>query len=165
MQLSINDQSDRKYDVIFLAPAVTFTLFAEVIIQRSAKISNLRMFAMADKNERKDDLVNAVPWLYPSSLLYLVSGVCERDANGNSVVDQALVGMHRFYSVDYKVPTVRASEINTVRQYFAQAPNSIFWSVTTSQTAGQLTESVDHGFFDNDPKTIESIRHLIEHGY
>lgn len=66
-----------------------------------------RMYSMNDKFESKDTLVRNVPvlgdltWFYPRSLLYLISGILEKDADGD-VVDAAIAGLQRVYLPAYR---------------------------------------------------------------
>src|SRR5206468_2726979 len=56
------------------------------------RVSSLRVFGMGDDLERKDAIAGVI---YPSSLLYFVSGVLEDES------DKPLAGMARFYQGDY----------------------------------------------------------------
>ena len=64
-------------NVIFTAPAINYDLFKEKVAANSDRIGNFRIFTMSDSYERLDPLVKLAPFLYPHSLLYLVSGVFE----------------------------------------------------------------------------------------
>lgn len=83
------------FDLIFSVPACTFKLFGEALDVASEKINSFYMFALSDKNE----LVAGWPLPYPGTILYFVSGICEKDNNLNH--DQLILGMQRFYQPDF----------------------------------------------------------------
>jgi len=69
-------------DVFFLAPAVRCSLFSEVVKEIGSGIRDFRMFTMKDEYERKDPVLGAnLSFIYPSSLLYCVSGMFEEQAD------------------------------------------------------------------------------------
>ncbi len=80
-----------RQDIVYLAPAITHDMFAETLATCGACIGNFRMFAMSDALEQDDqvwgqdeDLPDGHDWrryIYPSSLLYLVSGILESRQN------------------------------------------------------------------------------------
>jgi len=76
--------------VILVAPAANFGTFRAGIVTHAKRIKALRLFAMSDAHERQDPLVKLAPVAYPHSLLYLVSGLLERDGP-----DTPLVGLVR----------------------------------------------------------------------
>ncbi len=86
-----------KLQVVFLAPAATTAAFADALGKRPdwlgrARIGRFRMFTMTDAAEQADRLVGAI---YPRSLLFLVSGLLERDAKSKSAL-LPLVGLSRY---------------------------------------------------------------------
>jgi hypothetical protein len=76
-------------NVIFLAPACDFDLFVNSIVRHEAQINTFRLFTMDDERERADTLVPLLPFIYPHSILYLVSGLLEQ------VPDRPLLGLAR----------------------------------------------------------------------
>jgi len=74
---------------VFLAPAATSDLFFNEIVSRPERFERFRMFTMQDDYESKDILV---PYVYPRSLLYLVSGIMEEKP------DSPICGMQKFLS-------------------------------------------------------------------
>ena len=102
---------DLKHDVVFLAPAINYAEFADLLAAQKARIGNFRMFAMQDALERDDQLWGGdeeVPdgkdwrrFIYPSSLLYLVSGILESAVMPDGTIvdepDMPIVGMARFF--------------------------------------------------------------------
>ncbi|MBL8399089.1 MAG: hypothetical protein JNL84_13260 [Candidatus Accumulibacter sp.] len=171
-----------KHDVIYLAPAITYQLFAKTLREHGDRIGHFRMFAMQDSVERDDqvwgsdqDLDGAKDWrryIYPSSLLYLVSGILESelDANGQprDQADVPLLGMQRYYST----PTTYAQSIDPAfacvdeaRNWLAARTNALVWSVASGQTDGLNCAGVDHGAFDSDAMTLASLQHIVCKGF
>ncbi len=151
--------------VVFLAPACNFSLLQSVIEQHRATFRHFRMFTMRDEREKKDRLV---PGLYPRSLLYFLSGVVEREANGNGAFDLPLVGMERFYS---KVQVYDQGEVVAARAFLAESQRHAVWSVTANAGAGLNSNSTSHvAFDDTDPNnpaahtTMISVQHMIRNG-
>ncbi len=150
------------FDVVFLAPACTFQLLAETLAQVKHRIGNLRVFAMKDELESRDQLIRLekVPQvapilraLYPRSLLYFVSGVTEDEA------DMPLVGMQRYYGPRYGSGVVRE-----VVDYLGGVRNCSVWSIA-GEKKGMFCRAEHHGDFDSDPHTLESIAQIVAAGY
>lgn len=164
--------ADFKQDVVFLAPAITYELFADTLAKHADRIGQFRMFAMHDALERDDqvwggdeDLADSQDWrrfIYPSSLLYLVSGILERTA------DEALLGMERFFTDAQTYGAVAdpaLASVDTVRAWLTDKPNALVWSMADSAGPGLRSTSIDHGAFDNDTVTRESLRHIVSSGF
>lgn len=143
-----------KFDVVFLAPASTCQLMAKTIDNDANRINDIRMFTMTDANEKADQLV---PVLYPHSLLYFVSGVVEKET------DMPIVGMQRFFN-DGHFPDSRFAMVGKTRDYLSASPKRISWSEHTNGPPGRDTRALSHGDFDNDPTTLDSLTHIIQHG-
>jgi hypothetical protein len=146
--------------VIFLAPACTFKAFSQYVQapyfgQPGGLYESIRVFAMTDEAERKDALV---PFVYPRSLLYFVSGVLEAGADGGSAPDVPLVGMQRYYT---DAATYTEADIGAVRAFVAAAGDRSVWSPCSSG-AGLSSQSRHHGDFDDDTATRESVAYLIK---
>lgn len=169
-----------KQDVIFLAPAISFDLWARTLRAHGQRIGGFRLFAMHDALERDDqvwggdpDLDGGKDWrryVYPSSLLYLVSGILEsrRGADGqeHDEADVPLVGMERFFTgaaVYNEAAGFR--EVDEVRAWLATRNGGAVWSRAEQQGDGLNCTSIDHGAFDDDPATLASLRHLVTHGF
>ena len=121
------------------------------------------MFAMKDQLERDDTLVGNLAFIYPSSLLYLVSGICERE-DGKSVADQSILGMHRYYLSSYRIPRKRKEAIEAIKKYLDEGENRVIWS-ETCQGKGLNSLAVDHGDFDTEPETLKSVSHILGNGF
>ncbi|NEX13139.1 MAG: hypothetical protein C1941_00275 [Prosthecochloris sp.] len=147
---------DQHFEIIFLAPAATFAKITGSIERHKHRIDSFRMFTMQDKLEKADRLV---PFLYPHSLLYFISGVLE---NG---YDVPVIGMQRFFNRRL-FPDRRFPELTVARNFINSTPGGVVWSVTKSDSlAGMKSASLKHGDFDNDKKTLKSIEHLLKKGF
>lgn len=144
---------DFTFNVIFLAPAVDFELFAHTLNTCGNRIGFFRMFTMTDEYEKQDRVISSLP-IYPHSLLYLVSGVLEDEA------DKPIVGMERFFDKTL-FPGNKFSAIGQVRGYFSTPnTNRVVWSVTNGNP-GLASTAQSHGSFDSDETTLNSLKHII----
>lgn len=159
-----------QFEVAFLAAACTFELLAKTIDDHGDRIAQIRSFAMSDEREKADYLLpdawlNQHPWakpakkIYPHSLLYLVSGIFEKDT------DMPLVGMQRFHSGKgpFDPEKKKNKSIKIVRE-FLTTDGRTCWAIE-NQYDGRRTEAGDHGEFDEDSLTRESLKHIIERGW
>jgi hypothetical protein len=145
---------DLKFDVVLLAPACTFRLLDDTLTLAPDRIATFRSLAMSDDLEQKDRMLGN---LYPRSLLYFVSGVLEDAA------DEPLLGMQRFHT---RVSPFTADEfpgIKRVLDAFESHQNAWIWSMS-SAGAGLDCSSVSHGGFESEKSTLESVKHIIQHG-
>lgn len=155
--------ADARFDVVFLAGACGFDAFARTVRDHGDRIANFRSFGMSDKLERADYLVPksfadkfpALRKIYPHSLLYFVTGVCEDE------VDKPLVGMERYHSgrSPYAGPDLVAAG-----RYLGELESRRRWSAV-DLADGLRTGATDHGDFDEDPLTRRSLQHLIRAGF
>ena len=143
------------FNVVFLAPAVTFDLAHQAISNHAAQCAGLRIFTMTDANERNDVLV---PVLYPHSLLYFVSGVVEFEP------DAPILGMARYFDTR-AFPDADFSTVGAMRTYLDQGDERVIWSVTRGAPAGRNAAAIKHGDFDNEDETIASVQHIIANGF
>lgn len=150
-----------KFDVVLLAPAVDFELFNQAI--QTNRIANCRCFGLSDQLEAKDALLapfsSALKYVYPKSLLYLVSGLLETE------VDRPLVGMQRYYpGKQYEGRLFQA--IAAVKKFFAAGPNRLIWSPAKGVGPGLNTESTRHmDFNQTDAVTLASVQHILKSGF
>ena len=147
-----------KTDLIFLAPAVRTSKFAKVLEHAQDRIAHFRMFAMADELERADCLLGSgFGFIYPSSLLYLVSGLFEQ-VEADGLVDAPLMGMQRFLSHDnvWLQDEKEGPLLKCVQAFLSNGPNRTVFSKTTGGH-GLNCGSTSHGAFDFDPATLESV--------
>lgn len=160
-----------RFDVLFLAPAITYERFARCLADNSGRIDTFRTFAMRDELERDDqvwgqdsDLGDAGDlrrFIYPSSLLYLVSGILETDLDehGETVdsPDKPLLGMERYFSMRRVYDGAGFPEVRQARDWLAGQPERLVWSVARDRPEGFNSASIDHGAFDNDEETLDSV--------
>jgi len=145
-----------QFDVIFEAPAATHHLLAATIAEHGSRIRNFRQFGMEDEREASDQLV---PIIYPSSLLYFVSGLLENEP------DEPLVGMARYLDRkeiynDDDFPSIEACKV-----FYDRYPNSLIWSPSMAGD-GLNSDGERHGDFDDqDDLTKQSVAHILQHGY
>ncbi len=144
--------ADAKFDVIFLAAACKFSLFANTLENHQDRIRSIRNFGMKDAVEQADKLV---PVLYTASLLYLVSGLLEKNEDGDLIVDAPIVGMQRYY--EDRKPYNNDSAVQKGKAFL---DNKNVWSVVTG-TDGWESESKKHVDFDDDPLTRKSVGEII----
>lgn len=118
-------QKIRVRNIFFMAPAIAMSDFASVFMNGSTQCENLRIFNLSDDAERRDELINLpmLEHLYPSSLLYFVSGVLENESSA----DTPLLGMERYFSGERPYQHGICAE---VRQFFDEN-HSIEYHVAT----------------------------------
>lgn len=151
-----------RFDIVFLAPAVTHEMFAAALQKHAARIGAFRMYAMKDALECDDALV---PLLYTRSLLYFVSGVLEGRKQGDGWtedIDSPLVGMQRYLDGGFAggdLPAVAA-----IRNFLAADPKRTVWSEIAG-AGGLSSASKKHGDFDNDEATITSLVFAVGQGF
>jgi len=149
---------DAKFDVIFLAAAVTVDLFQRTLFTHASRIANFRSFALKDSLEREDKLI---PFIYPRSLLYFMSGVCEQeDRDANDIGDVPLVGMQRYYT---NVRVYQDDDVKAVRSFLQQRKRGV-WSVAASDV-GLTSNATTHVGLDDNTLTLASIKHIIMNGF
>lgn len=146
--------------VCLLAPACTTERFAAMLDSAEKLIGRFRMFTMTDEAEQADRLVGAV---YPRSLLYLVSGLLERDREQSSVAP--VLGLARYLGpgLDRLLASDlgRDARLDTVRAFCA-APGRVVPSPTVGAPVdGASSTARDHGAFDGDPAVLASLQSLI----
>ncbi len=144
---------------MFLVPAVDFKLLNSTIQDYKHRILGLRQFGMSNELEHKDALIDNLPGVYPSSLLYFVSGVLEDEA------DRPIVGMQRYYSGKPPYDETQFPEINDCADYFAGSANPVLMWADCNGAAGFNCTSHDHGNFDNDTPTLESVQQIVRAGF
>ncbi len=169
---------DVKVDVVFLAPAISYERFAATLQQHGHRIRRFRMFAMSDALERNDQVWGdditlkakngEKDWrrfIYPSSLLYLVSGILESktlpDGSVQDEADMPIVGMQRYFSSSDVYDETGFPEVAWVRKWLQQHPGSTVWSNTETLSDGLNCKCNDHGAFDNEPETLASLSWLL----
>lgn len=137
--------------LFLLAPAVRQSLFVEAIGKAQGMLESCEMFTMTDEYERKDPVLGEdYGFIYPSSLLYCVSGMFEE--NGvEAYPDAPILGMMRFGQTGFLNPDEQAAA-TAIQQFFTRPGNGI----VTSPTEG-VTQALCHGCFDDEPTTLKSL--------
>jgi hypothetical protein len=146
--------ADFKADVIFLAPACTFAVFADAIRNAGSRIDGLRIFGMGNAIELKDAIAGVV---YPASLLYFVSGVLEDDR------DMPLLGMQRYYAPPYEGPGFEELAFVRASGYMMRR-NAMVWS-DLAQGDGISCDMQSHGGWLDAPATRSSVLSILKNGY
>jgi hypothetical protein len=140
----------RVRNLILLAPAAGAEVFEHGIQGNQDRFETFRMFTMEDALECKDHLV---PGVYPRSLLYLISGILDGEA------DAPVVGLRRHTCGDKPYDT---GPFIRVSQFLAAPENRIVLSNTTEgASAGLRTLSTRHGDFDDDEETLASLTAIV----
>jgi hypothetical protein len=144
------DSPTARFDVVFLAPAVSFARVSAMLARHAPHIARFRTFAMRDEVERADRMLGV---LYPHSLLYFVSGILETE------VDMPLVGMQRFFD-EQAFPPGHFPEVEPVRRFVRETSCTV-WSTTGPAAPGWASGAIRHGDFDNDDHTLDSLAALV----
>lgn len=182
---ALRNQNDvsTQFDVILLAPANTDDFFQSRYVQ--SRIRGIRLFEMKDAVEQQDHLLSKdvgpedpsiLGQVYPRSLLYLVSGVCEY-FEGNAGpgphamdgFDMPLLGMDRYFSQQAVFQSADYPSVDAIRKRFPSPPVSHNFARVLSPTDGTAEigfrcTSQKHGNFPGDPFTIESLRFCFKNG-
>lgn len=151
----------RLENLIFLAPAVDFRLFAATLTNARQLVANFRMFALREEEETN---YWEVPVLYKGSLLYMISGLLEKEPGDTetSAFDRPIVGMQRYFS---KESVYRQEEVQVVKKFIQNQQNGAIWSVTLDGPVDCRADTKKHGEFDDTAAeshvTMESVFALL----
>lgn len=153
-------------EVHFLAPAVRATKFAQTLAQASAQIATFRMFTMQDRFERADPVLATILGrgagaIYPSSLLYVISGILE-NRKAAAYPDAPLVGMDRFFkgNTGWLAEPEERNALDDIRAMLAARPDSLVLSIVNGGP-GLSSAAISHGGFTRDRDTLASINHTF----
>ena len=117
--------------------------------------------------------------VYPRSLLYLVSGICEYfegqgggGPHGLDGDDMPILGMDRFFAQTSVFSGADYPSIGEVRTQFAVAPTSavgakyvrVLSPTATTPDDGFRSTARKHGDFPGDPLTVKSVRLCFQQG-
>lgn len=138
-------------NVIFMAPACRTDLFKNTILKNPSIFSSFRCFTMSDEYEKKDRLSYFV---YPRSLLYLISGILEDES------DALILGLQRHTTGNHPYNDDNAIQISD----FLKIEGHTVYAVTDkSALDGFRSGARKHGDFDDDEETtLDSIIHIIK---
>lgn len=142
--------------LVFMAPAARMDLWAATVDRYDDLFEHFRMFSLSNGLETG---YWEVPVLYPASLLYMISGLLEEDANGKSAFDMPITGMQRYYR---RTGVYQQPEVVTARDYLAaNAPLREVWSRDSTSGHGRQSTAERHGAFDKDDETLASLKYII----
>jgi len=141
----------RARNILFLAPGCTMNLFHDQVVTKPERYQAFRMFAMYDLYEKEDHLLGQ---LYTRSLLYFVSGVLEDEA------DKPLTGLERHMSGQAPYAD---KELVAVREFLYEPGQSrlVLSKTKTDAPPGLQSEATQHGIFDDEEKTRNSLKFII----
>ena len=151
-----------RFQVCYLAPACTTQHFAQTLDAAGQLIGRFRMFTMTDGAERADRLAGAV---YPRSLLYLVSGLLERDRGASAVAP--VLGLSRYLAAQ-GLERLLASELaatarlDAVRKYSGETGRVVLSPTALDALEGARSSAISHGAFDDDELVRGSLAQLIQ---
>lgn len=148
--------------LLLLAPAVRMLEFSTAIAASRAAIGRFRIFTMRDELERCDPVLGkGTGVIYPSSLLYVVSGLCE-ESTGSPLPDAAILGMQRFldHEETWLDIATEISAAKSIRAYVSAIPNAVVYAKAFGGP-GLQTDATSHGDFDNNALTLESVRTFL----
>ena len=147
-----------EFDVIFLAPAITYDNVSKLLSLNPMRIRNFRMFSMFDHYESNDQLVTGV---YVRSLLYFISGVLERDR----LEDKPIFGMQRFLEHVPVFDPTGVPNIDVCRRFLESKLHRTVWSVMDGEPAGLNSDATTHGGFATEKVTLVSVVFILTHGF
>jgi hypothetical protein len=177
--------SDYQFDVILMAPANTIDFWAA---NYGKRVKGIRVFGMTDTAECKDLLMSSdtgdspdasiLGRVYPRSLLYLVSGICESFEAQNAAspskmdaYDMPLLGMERFFSNQQVFNSNYASILDarralpTTNEALRDLKSVRVLSPTPSQAGrGLRSGALKHGDFPGDSQTQDSLEFCFVNG-
>lgn len=128
-----------------LAPAVRIDAFEERLapIILGGDVGQAFIYTMDDKRERDDDVVT----IYRKSLLYFVDEACERNNPG-------ILGMEKYLK---KRRAKVGTKTNAVFAPGDAGPGRVDYSNGGKGAGPHVTVATEHGKFDNDPVTMNSV--------
>jgi hypothetical protein len=140
----------RIHNIAFLAPAATSDLFFNELTSREERFDRFRMITMQDDYESKDILV---PYVYPRSLLYLVSGIMEEAA------DAPICGMQKFLSGSAPYDS---SNLVAIRDFLQKNDRLVLSKTLDTAVLGFRSSALKHGGFNQDALTRESVQAFLQ---
>lgn len=129
-------------NLIFLAPAATHALYADLIRprMRDRTVEELTLFRLSEDDEKRD----TVQQIYRKSLLYLVSNSYQKTKHQLEGPSVPLIGMHRFQE-----------EFEPLTEGYKRRA-----TVYVTDEDPETTSST-HGGFDNDLATMNTVLRLV----
>lgn len=128
-----------------------------------AKIERFRLYAMSDDLERSDAVLGkGLAFVYPASLLYLVSGLFEENAD-KGLCDAPILGMQRFVSgkTSWLDDRDEGPSLKLVRKFLGGGTSrTVFAKVTGGDVLN--CDAISHGAFDDEPATLNSVATFLQ---
>ena len=172
------------FDIILMAPASTVDFFATTYTSR---VRGIRVFQMKDATEKEDHLMSKdygpsdpsiLGKVYPRSLLYLVSGLCEYFEGVGGIGphkfdgdDMPILGMDRFYAQTAVFTPADYPNVGHARAQFIVAPPTaqtkyvrVLSPTAETPNDGYRSMAQKHGNFPGDQLTQESIKLCFKQG-
>lgn len=174
------------FDIILMAPASTMDFYASKYRNR---VNGIRIFQMQDAVEQQDHLMSQdygpgddsiLGRVYPRSLLYLVSGICEyfegqgQGGSGPHALDgddMPILGMDRFFAQGTVFTPLDYPSIGAVRARFPVAPPTahskyvrVLSPTATTPNDGYRCTAQKHGNFRGDGPTMDSVKICFQNG-
>lgn len=138
-------------NIIFMAPACRTDLFENTILKNLSMFSSFRCFTMSDEYEKKDRLFYFV---YPRSLLYLISGILEDES------DALILGLQRHTTGNHPYDDDHSIKIS---DFLKKEGHTIYAVTDKSAVDGFRSGARKHGAFDDDEETtLDSMIHIIK---
>ena len=146
-----SEKSNLKFrNIMFFAPACRCDLFDQAILSSQERFSSFRIFTMKDDLEKQDHLVK---FLYPRSLLYLISGILEEER------DACILGLQRH--ITGNLPYL-GDLFTRIKTFLADDGKIVYSKSDDTALSGFKTGSLSHGGFDDDKETtLDSMVYII----
>ena len=165
LQYLAKSQSNLKFEAAFLAPAVRVSDFAAMLKDAESRIDRFRIYAMSDAWERADPVIGkGYGFIYPSSLLYIVSGLFE-ETKHDAAVDAPILGMARFFpnlqAASFVTEPAEQTALKAAVAYLAKIPNSTCYAPVDGGD-GLRTQANSHGAFDSEETTLASVAFFLK---
>jgi hypothetical protein len=138
--------AEARVDVVLLAPACTFGFLAERLPVFRKRARQLHVFGLRDERERS---YWEVPLLSRGSLLYIVAGLLEDEA------DTPLLGMQRYHT---GASPYDSQPLSDVLEYLKLNPP--VWAIEDA-VDGRRSGALTHGGMTTEPLTLASIQYLL----
>jgi|GEM_PF-5305720 len=145
---------DRKFDVVWMAPAITYRLVTDHLDAYRQNVRHFKVFNLSAKNEMADHMLSDIGQFrsdaYPGSLLLYVSGALEDRP------DCPVVGLERFQGHARQWNPTEADSLASVSATLALGPNT-FISTSDSKDC----TATHHGDFVTDAATQATLHRLL----
>ncbi len=138
--------------ILWWAPACKADLFVREVINYDSDFNSFRMVTMKDSYELEDTLCNPLPWLYPSSLLYFVSGALEDKA------DTPIAGMARYHT---NAAPYTSSMFTAMEEFLSKPGYRVLSKTEPDALPGFRSHALEHGAFNEDEFTLQSLAHYL----